>query len=156
MRRSAELEMINNGESENCVEPELSGEHNLGPIVHPSVQVISQHKCMKFQNFKVNCTDEKNRCLTIDGKIVIDALNFVKTSDGDTHVVGKVFEIKGDVFNSPCRSSKLGIVVLGKPEEAMSSWNIDQISAKMMKLPYDRDFAAFPILHTLDKSVFRN
>ncbi|KAJ8677725.1 hypothetical protein QAD02_013512 [Eretmocerus hayati] len=149
MRRSGELEMINNTDSKNCAEPELSCKHNSGPITHPSVEVISQHKCMKLKNFKVNCADGKNGCLMVDGKVVIDALNFVKTSDGSIHVVGKVFKIKGDVFDLPCKSSKLGIVVLDKPGEAMYSWNINRISGKMMKLPYKRDYAALPILHTL-------
>ncbi|KAJ8673372.1 hypothetical protein QAD02_004634 [Eretmocerus hayati] len=140
-------------ESKNCAEPELSCKHNSGPITHPSVEVVSQHKCMKLKNFKVNCADGKNGCLMVDGKVVIDALNFVKTSDGSIHVVGKVFKIRGDVFDLPCKSSKLGIVVLDKPEEAMYSWNINRISGKMMKLPYKRDYAALPILHTLVTSI---
>ncbi|KAJ8687860.1 hypothetical protein QAD02_023655 [Eretmocerus hayati] len=153
MRRSGELEMINNTESKNCAEPELSCKHNSGPITHPSVEVVSQHKCMKLKNSKVNCADGKNGCLMVDGKVVTDALNFVKTSDGSIHVVGKVFKIKGDVFDLPCKSSEFGIVVLDKPEEAMYSWNINRISGKMMELPYKRDYAALPILHTLVTSI---
>ena len=54
----------------------------------------------------------------------------------------------GNIYDTPCASSKLGINVICESNDDIKSWHINAITAKLIRLPYKQHHATFPIVHT--------
>ena len=157
MRRTAEIE--NNQKRVPSVfrkkECDLQQPHSNGPITD-NFQNVEQYKVGIFNSFKINCGDSKNNNVFIDNKHVVKAHNLIRNDTKETYLIGETLKIIGPLYTYPCSSSKLGINIIKEDTDAnLEYWNIDKITAKLLKLPYNDQFVVFPILHTLREANAR-
>ena len=150
MRRCAEIEIVENKIYENIDKKDLKlvQQHRQGPVMNEFIN-CSQYKVIKFDTFKIYCPNNKDNCIQINNKLVVNALNFIKKGNGKIFVIGKQMRTIGSIYDIPIPSTCLGInVVDNNPTNEYESWNIDQISAKLVKLPYGNQIVTFPLAHT--------
>ena len=103
----------------------------------------------QFKNFKINCEDKRNNCVLINNQHVVNALHFTKNAGGKRLVIGNELQIVGDLYDLPCKSSILNINVVRECNKDMKSWNIEEITSKLCKFPYEDKFVTIPIIHTI-------
>ena len=152
MRRCAEIEEVKTTKEpyniNKCIQ--LSLLHNQGPLPHDDVNVL-QYKCATFGSFKINCQNSKDSCILIDNQYIINAINFVQYEDGHVLVVGKEMKVLRSFYDVPCLSTEFNINMC-KEKTVVVTFNIQQISAKLCKLPYKDYFVTIPILHTYSEN----
>ena len=150
MRRCAEIELLNDTTLDiNEGRFILTHPHVNGPIPN-GLHDVKQYKTVKTLCFKVNCGDDKNNCVLVDKKYVINIINLIECQENEIYVVEKRMKIIGPLYNFPCASSDLGInIVSNEDNNAVTElWNLKRISAKLFKLPFENRIVVFPILHT--------
>lgn len=72
-------------------------------------------------------------------------------------IVGQNIIEKNDFFTKPVNSSKLDIFLSnGELDDQLNSYNLQEIEAKIICLPYGTDFVFIPLLHTMDNLAIWN
>ena len=122
--------------------PQVYNQYNQGPITD-EYKHYSQYKEVHFHIFKINCIDNKNNYVQINNSLVAEVCNFVKNSNGNIYVIGKQIPTRGSLYEHPLPSNQIGINIVQKSENILQSWDINDITAKLLRLPYGRDFVAF-------------
>ena len=87
--------------------------------------------------------------LQVKNTCVIKALNIIRTVNSDIFVIGKEMKIMGSIYNTPCMSSELGINIICESNNDINSWHINEITAKLLRLPYKQYHVIFPVLHII-------
>ncbi|XP_058810388.1 LOW QUALITY PROTEIN: uncharacterized protein LOC131675428 [Phymastichus coffea] len=149
-RRLTEIENRKSKEFYMCNDniPIFKQQHHTGPVADQPTDVL-QYKVGIFDTFKINCDDDKNSYVYVNHQHIVKVLNIV-CNNKDYCIVGKKLDILGPVYTQPLSSSQLGINVVQKNDSASPEcWKIDDITTKVLILPYKQVKVVFPILHTL-------
>lgn len=123
--------------------------HWNGPILN-TTDVNKQFKDAKIKNSTLSSEYPNNICITYHREVFI-VHNFVY----DKHlkcmvVLGKTFLNKGEIYETPCKSSLLDCYLVSDISENIQSCLVSDIMCKCIALPWKHDssnsLAVFPLL----------
>lgn len=124
--------------------PELLMEHSDGPLIstcHPP-----QYKKFKTTEYCLNINKIADRFVELQNKTIIEIKNFV-FHDKSAVIVGYRYSLQNDFYNKPCKSSIFDIQYIKKTNNLLEMWPLDDISRKVMILPFRGQYVSFPLLH---------
>ncbi|CAN8023116.1 unnamed protein product [Ixodes persulcatus] len=129
------------------IEGTLSREHTEGPVPPAFVnaaqftEVICHGQSLK--------TTQADNCILLSNNSVAIVENIL-TYDRHVNVVGRLFHTVEDLYSYPCRSSLLGVVMVGSPSPHNFVCKLSDVKAKYFLDPSGSTYACFPILHSKD------
>lgn len=149
-RRLGEIFACKDYSAEKNIEPsQLKKNHFDGPLV-PSLHYQNQFQILCKNSLYLNVRDSRNNCVLLKDGSIVECLNFIETKNNSKHIVGKPFKIISNFYSAPFDSDKLNINVVKYSDENMQTYACNLILAKLCKMPYERNFVIFPLIHTYD------
>lgn len=73
--------------------------------------------------------------------------NFLQTYN-DTYLIGQIFKEQNQFFRKPCPSEILSVYYIANISKNVKYFSVTHIKAKLLVLPYNGNFVAFPLHHT--------
>ncbi|VEN58351.1 unnamed protein product [Callosobruchus maculatus] len=126
--------------------PIFKDEHEYTKINH-SFPFTKHYKSVIFKNYTL-CTVEPNNCCCLkSGDIVL--IRDIILHDDRYYIVCRLLTVLGDLYESPCKSSELGIVLIHETESELKLFDINTVEYKCVKLNLSDKSAVFPLLHSL-------
>ncbi|EFN70498.1 hypothetical protein EAG_13819, partial [Camponotus floridanus] len=68
------------------------------------------------------------------------------SNDNKMYAIGKVLVLVEDLYTQPISSLTLNIGIMSEYSH-LQTWEFDKIRAKMLKMPYKKNYIIFPMLH---------
>ncbi|XP_064462334.1 uncharacterized protein LOC135372802 isoform X1 [Ornithodoros turicata] len=129
----------------NC-EVTLSLEHDSGPL--PIFCEGPQYKKVAIGNkYVLRNTCGDNCCVLLDGSVIEVQNIALFSTTRKPCIIGRRFLQKNDLYTFPCPSSSFGIYAASGLSDT-SAWPLEIVSSKCMKLPFQGQWAIFPLLHS--------
>ncbi|CAG9817178.1 unnamed protein product [Phaedon cochleariae] len=127
-------------------------EHFEGPTL--KMNISKQFKKIIFEHFTLRINEPDNCCFLDCGFVIL--IQNIVVIGRERKIIGNRFLSLTDFYETPCKSSELGIF-LAKPDLGpLEIFDLRQISFKCVKLIYKNDFVIFPLLHTDISSLCDN
>lgn len=126
--------------------PLVKGEHARGPLIE-NVFGIKQFENIYLKKFQLSSSSESNNCCMLKDKNIINIKNIISYND-KVQIIGQKFRTLEDFYESPCKSSKLGIFLASNMGGPLELWELSEICEKYVKLPYKNKYVLIPLLHT--------
>lgn len=124
--------------------PICNKEHFEGPTLN--MNISKQFKKLIFDNFTLKTNEPDNCCFLLCGYIIL--IKNIVIIRNECKIIGHRLLSLTDFYETPCRSSEIGIF-LAKPDLGpLEIFDLKEISFKCIKLIYKNDFVIFPLLHT--------
>ncbi|CAN7979093.1 unnamed protein product [Ixodes persulcatus] len=129
------------------IEGTVYREHTEGPVPPAFVnatqftEVICHGQSLK--------TTQGDNCILLSNNSVAIVENIL-TYERQVNVVGMLFRTVEDLYSYPCRSSLLGVVMVGSPSPHNFLCKLSDVKAKCFPYPSGSTYACFPILHSKD------
>lgn len=123
--------------------PEPFFEHFKGPLL--DIKGYKQYQKLVFENFFLSINEPDN-CCRINSDIVI--IKNILIGLDEMKLITQKFEVLGEFYESPCKSSELGIF-LASDLSPLQEYNATDISCKCMKLDYENKYVIIPLLHSV-------
>lgn len=137
------LQYLNNSvKAENNFEFKI--EHHDGPLLH--LCTSPQYKKLCLPHFTINTRTESDKFVLLKNGKIIEVINFAQRSNSMI-VIGCEYQIKAEFFKKPLISSTLSIWIIEKRTFPLNIYNINDISRKVVMLPYKENFVCVPLLH---------
>ena len=127
----------------------LSKEHSRGPTLFA---FGTQFQNANFPNFILTLESPNNVCSLVDGSIVIVS-NFIKVRENEKteeFLIGKKFLDVSDLYEIPCKSSRLGIYKASSLSPLLI-WPLNCIKNKCISFNINNICNIFPLHHSKDK-----
>lgn len=124
-------------------------QHNNGPLLN-NCHGIQFLKMTKVGLWSLTINNKDNYCLLQNGtmvKVVNICSNDVE-DDNQSFIIGHFFENFSNLYEKPCTSTEVGIVVAKQVSNELCFWPVSLVVSKMMCLPLENKFVLLPILHT--------
>lgn len=107
-----------------------------------------QYEELTFPLYKLTLS-ENNRCCKLKCDTIIEIFSFSYESQSNKPIaIGKKYLNITNFYDKPDRSSLIGIHFVSNLCAEYELWNIENISIKLVRLPFDHGFVVFPLLHT--------
>lgn len=152
-RRFGEIEYVNNLKCEEFEKARgselcLENKHFDGPV-HQNDNIKGQYKILRNSLYMIRCDDKKNNCCVLENGEYIEVENIIQRND-EIFVIGKKLLIVTDLYDVPLKSSLLQINIVNKNYEnqTLNEWNVNNVVAKVWKIPYGEQFVVCPLIHT--------
>jgi hypothetical protein len=147
-RRYAELEAVSIANPEHSNRPvTFSGLHTDGPLPH-GICTDPQYRKAKLKCLTLGTNEANNCALTHRGEIIVVSNIAYCPQEQMTVLIGNAFQEKEDLYKKPLKSSSLGIYKVTSLSTATGVWKFSYIDCKLVKLPFGRYHAVFPLLHS--------
>lgn len=92
---------------------------------------------------------KQNRCCKLKCDTIIEIFSFSYQSESKKPIaIGKKYLNVTNFYNKPDRSSLIGVHFVSNLCAEYDYWNIDNISTKLVRLPFGHGFVVFPLLHS--------
>ncbi|KAM7288143.1 uncharacterized protein ISCGN_031832 [Ixodes scapularis] len=123
----------------------FSGKHEDFPL--PSHCRSPQYRKVDIPGrFCIATNKRDNTCTLLDGGIIeVHSIAFSCLSKKPV-LVGRRYSVVEDLYTYPCRSSLLNISLVSCPH-TVSSWPLQDVAFKCVRLPLGDKFAVYPLLH---------
>jgi len=90
---------------------------------------------------------EQNRCCKLKCDTIIEIFSFSYQSESKKPIaIGKKYLNVTNFYNKPDRSFLIGVHFVSNLCAEYDYWNIDNISTKLVRLPFGHGFVVFPLL----------
>ncbi|VEN37174.1 unnamed protein product [Callosobruchus maculatus] len=122
----------------------VSNMHRDGPIMEGYFSQ-NQYKILEISGWKLS-VEKPDNCCMINFKLIL-IHNFLQMSDGRYFVLGKQLMNLTHIYSKPCLSSQIDCFWANEVDKKLQMWDVSQINAKCMMLPFNDGFAIFPLLH---------
>uniref|UniRef100_A0A1Y1KSZ7 DUF4218 domain-containing protein n=1 Tax=Photinus pyralis TaxID=7054 RepID=A0A1Y1KSZ7_PHOPY len=124
--------------------PYCTNEHLDGPLLLHSHK---QYKVVHFRDFTLKINNTSDCFVLMNNYEIIKIVN-VCINEGQIELLGKKFINVSDLYKKPCKSTQFQIYFCSDLSDNIKVYHIDGIVHKMILLPCDHGFAAFPLLHS--------
>ncbi|CAN8019053.1 unnamed protein product [Ixodes persulcatus] len=128
-------------------EETVSREHAEGPVP-PAFVNATQFSEVIYHGRSLKTTRGDNCILHSNNNVAI--VENILSYERQVNVVGRLFRTVEDLYTYPCRSSLLGVVLVGNPSPHNFVCKLSDIKAKGFLYPIGSTYACFPILHSKD------
>lgn len=122
----------------------LKMKHYKGPTIDGTFS--PQYRVYLANGFKINSRSLADRFVLMQNGEIVCIVNFASSKNG-VCAIGKQFNTKKDVYDKPCRSSKIGIFLVANLSHVLSCWNISDICKKYVVFPFENNHIAIPLMH---------
>lgn len=107
-----------------------------------------QYEELTFPLYKLTLS-ENNRCCKLKCDTIIEIFSFAYESRSKIPItIGKKYLNVTNFYDKPDRSSLIGVNFVSNLCVEYEFWNIDNISTKLVILPFGDGFVVFPMLHS--------
>ncbi|KAK6493020.1 hypothetical protein HHUSO_G2484, partial [Huso huso] len=122
-------------------------EHFSGPLPANILPCFRQFKELHMDTFMISVNTGDNAILVDQNIFLVKNIIVV---DDVTSLVCQKFSVKVPFFQYPVDSLKINIAFVKDPQHYIVHLPVPDISAKVVLLPYNDGFVAFPLNHTLE------
>lgn len=144
-------EEFSNNEFTATKTPELSytKTHNQGPMLE-SITCNPQFVSLKLRNITININKLADSFVFTKQNQIVKVVNIAHScATKELLIIGYTFLKKSPLYDSPIKSTKLGIYVFEDMSDQLQSWKIDEIMHKLMVLIFKNRNIAIPIIHSV-------
>lgn len=107
-----------------------------------------QYEELTFPLYKLTLS-ENNRCCKLKCDTIIEIFSFSYQFQSKKPIaIGKKYLNVTNFYNKPDCSSLIGVNFVSDLCAEYEYWNIDNISTKLVRLPFGHGFVVFPLLHS--------
>lgn len=122
----------------------LLREYFNGPLINNCTS--SQYRKLKTISCCLNILKVADRFVELDDSSIVEILNFASYQN-KIFLIGIKYIPHKDFYSKPCFSSLFDIKFITKYNNVFQMWRIDKIKRKLLVLPYNDQYIAFPLLH---------
>lgn len=106
----------------------------------------NENKDILFKEFTISDFLGDNCCILDCGSVII--VSDIVKKDTEYHLSGKLLQFLSDLYNTPCKSSLVGIGIYKEGKSAVVVGS-SKVVAKCLAFPSGTEFIVFPLLHTI-------
>ena len=127
----------------------VGGNHTDGPVLH-SYRNFTQHRTLQLDGFYLSA-NENNNCVQIGSHFGL-IRNILKdpqdSASSGMLVMFQRFMVVTDFFQSPLKSSSIGIIKVSRLSDTIKAQNVSDIVCKFYRIPYKETFFVLvPLTH---------
>jgi len=123
--------------------------HNQGPMLE-NITCNPQFASLKLRNITININKLADSFIFTKQNQIVKVVNIAHScATKELLIIGYTFFEKKPLYDSPIKSTKLGIYVFEDISDQLQSWKIDEIMHKLMVLIFKNRNIAIPIIHSV-------
>jgi len=123
--------------------------HNQGPMLE-NITCNPQFVSLKLRNITININKLADSFIFTKKNQIVKVINIAHSClTKEPLIIGYKFLEKKPLYDSPIKSTKLGIYVFENMSDQLQSWKIDEIMHKLMVLIFKNRNIAIPIIHSI-------
>lgn len=145
-RRYSEMESSQNKQKKKDGELLLQQPHCSGPITQECLQTVNtQYKVLKSKNLRLNCNNAKDTCVLLNNGTFSVIENIVQFNNRIC-LIGKHLKFKTCLYEFP-DSRQINIHVMDDYDKQLHVIPVDNVSAKVWRVPSSKGHIVMPLLH---------
>jgi len=111
-------------------------------------EIVTQYEELTLPLYKLTLS-KQNRCCKLKCDTIIDIFSFSYQFESKKPLaIGNKYLNVTNFYNKPDRSSLIGVHFVSNLCAEYDYWNIDNISTKLVRLPFGHGFVVFPLLYS--------
>lgn len=124
----------------------LKNEHKKGPLPGNVYGVQYNVMILELKGFTLKINQDSDSYFGTNDGHIVKVFNIVK---GESVIVlGKYFTEKKNLYETPIKSSKLGIFIVNNLSSSINSYCLNAISRKYILFHFENEKIAMPLFHT--------
>jgi len=141
-------EEFSNDEFSKTTKSSYKKTHNQGPMLE-NITCNPQFVSFELHNFSININKLADSFIFTKQNQIVKIINIAHScTTQEPLIIGYKFLEKKPLYDSPIKSSKLGIYIFENMSDQLQCWKIDEIMHKLMVLIFKNKNIAIPIIHS--------